>query len=682
MLASESGKNNLEKYSPAKSNNVPPGQSDALEEAMDLLYRILNASFTTSGTPLRGEWNGHQENIQGIYWKCKEQLDKACKDPEKTGFLAMSVLEHAWSMARQLVLCPISIMLDGDMSMLDDAKKLEAVLRDNIYKTMWEEKVGAYAELLNQIGFDADPELFRDLTQIMDPLLDAMTFYQANPNRIYRIRSGEISSEKQPVVAKAMCKYRSEKELVDAVMASGHECLLAFGAVEKTNAQIKDRFYEWFTGHAEERQTNTIRNEKITADEYLAAPAAFTRAVYLCVRSNKACWLVHLPWKGDMYHQIGCQANEYYYGKRASYAPYQIFYDQTAPAPAGSSMLSVPKTAWLLSDLMDPLSMAWYPAFLDETIRMFFRDATPESVDQVLPEETAIRIPNQKSDRAVVPVRSSVPAVCSHVYQVQPVKELFPDEPFMAGLAAYFRIAPKDLKDIPILPVKPGTAEQIDQAARERSRKAYIKLIAVRIAGLNRTRWDARKFLVDKILARKDQIIAMALDGRLSDQIMVTVDGTPELNPDGTVKMGSKTRYPHDPIPITIKTDPDDARESSKGPYENFVHQVFWASEPTASRPPVVIAIRPKTAEHCAALTGTDIGQLPDLVRLIQPLQEFYAAFKDILPNDLSNSWIALKKSHTSGVTCFVPCLAPVNICMTKKAYKNTKLYKIQETKQ
>lgn len=680
MLASESGKNNLEKYSPAKNENAPPGQAVVLESAMELLYSILNASFTTSGTPLRGEWNGHQEDIQGIYWKCKEQLDKTCKDPEKTGFLAMSVLEQAWSMARELVLCPVSTMLDGDMSMLDDARKLEAILRDNIYKTMWAEKAGAYAELLNQIGFDADLGLFQDLTKIMDPLLDALTFYQANAGRIYKIRNGSPSKRK-PVIARAMCKYLSEKELVDAVMASGHQCLLAFGAVEKTNAQIKDRFHEWFTGRADERQTNTIRNEKITADEYLAAPAAFTRAVYLCIKSGQACWLVHLPWKGDMYHRIGCQENEYYYGKRASYAPYQIFYDQAAPAPAGSSMLSVPKTAWLLSDLMDPLSMAWYPAFLDETIRIFFKNTVPESVDWVLPEETAIQTPNRKPDRAVVPACSGVPAVCSHVYRIRTVKELFPDEPFMAALAAYFRIKPDDLEDIPLLPVKPGTAEQIDQAARERNRKAYIKLMATKIAGLNRTRWDARKFLVDRILSRKDRIVAMALDGQLSDQITITVDGTPELNPDGTIKMGMSARYPRHPVPITIKTDPDDARESRKGPYENFVHQVFWASGPTASRPPVVIAIRPETAEHYAALAGTSVDQLPDLARLIQPLQAFYATFKDVLPNDLSNSYFALDKRYTNGVTCFVPCLAPVNICMTKKAYKNTKLYKTQEKK-
>lgn len=682
MLASESGKNNLEKYSPAKNSGVPPCQDGALEEAMELLYRILNASFTTSGTPLRCEWNGHQEDIQDIYWKCKEQLGKTCKDPEKTGFLAMSVLEHAWSMARELVLCPVSIMLDGDMSMLDDARKLEAILQDNVYKTMWAERSEAYAKLLNQIGFDADPELFQDLTRIMDPLLDALTFYQANSDRVYRIRSGRMSSKRQPVVAKAMCRYRSEKELVDAVMASGHECLLAFGAIEKTNAQIKDHFYEWFAGHADERQVNTIRNEKITEDEYLAAAASFTRAVYLCVKSDQACWLVHMPWKGDMYHQIGCQANEYYYGKRASYAPYQVFYDQAAPAPAGSSMLSVPKTAWLLSDLMDPLSMAWYPAFLDETIRVFFKGAIPVSTDWILPEETAARIPDQRPDHAVVPVCSGTPAVCSHIYRIRTVKELFPDAPFMDALAAYFQIGPDALENIPLLPVKPGTAKQIDQAAQERNRKAYIRLIATKIAELNRTRWDARKFLVDRLLSRKDRIVGMALDGQLSDQITITVDGTPELNPDGTVKMGLSARYPQRPVPITIKTDPDDARESHKSPYENFVHQVFWASEPTASRPPVVIAIRPKTAEHYAALTGTDAGQLPDLARLIQPLQAFYAAFKDVLPSDLSNSWSALDKRRTNDTTCFVPCLAPVNICMTRKAYKNTKLYKMQETEQ
>ena len=89
------------------ANHAPVGPNDDLARAAELLYLILNHSFETSGTPLRCEQHGQQEDIQGLYWRCKEKLDQVSQDPDKTGFLAMSILEHTWELARDLVLCPV-----------------------------------------------------------------------------------------------------------------------------------------------------------------------------------------------------------------------------------------------------------------------------------------------------------------------------------------------------------------------------------------------------------------------------------------------------------------------------------------------------------------------------------------------------------------------------------------------
>ena len=156
---------------------------------------------------------------------------------------------------------------------------------------------------------DFTQKAFQDLTGIMDPLLDALMFYTPKKvtasTNIYKIRDGEISrSGAPPAIAKAICMYQSEKDLVDAVMGSNQDRLMAFGAIEKTHAQVQDYFAEWFNDYPDERQRNMMRNQNLTAEEYMAMPCDYTRAVYLCVKSGCACWLIHMPWRGDYANQL------------------------------------------------------------------------------------------------------------------------------------------------------------------------------------------------------------------------------------------------------------------------------------------------------------------------------------------------------------------------------------------
>lgn len=676
MFVSESGKNSLEKYKPGAGPDGAPDQDEALAKAMELLYRVINASYTTSGTALRGEWRGQQEDLQGIYWKCKELLEKINKDPDKTGFLAMSVLEHAWDMARELVLCPVSKMLAGDMSMLEDARKLEAILSDNVYKQIWAEKAGQYAGILKSIGFDADPDAFSDLTEIMDPLLDALSFYGGHA-RIYKIRHGEPAPYGPPAIARAICMFRSEKDLADAVMGSGKPRIMAFGAVEKTHAQVKDYFSEWFNGYPEERQRNMMRNDGLTAEEYLAAPCDYTRAVYLCVKSGGACWLVHMPWRGDYMNRIGTAENEYTYGKRSSYAPYQIFYKSAPPAPAGSTMLAVPDAGHLLSELMDSQSMAWYPAFLDETMRLFFnKNGTyPDAQELIFPEETAAVIKSGEGAEApevcaVVPVFSGVPAVQSWRYEIALPSEIFPEGGAARILSDYFGISPENIRDIPILPEKPGAPSDMSRESGSRLERAYLKLLAMRISELMRGRWDARRWILDRVKANMGSILEMAGNGDLMPFMDVTVDGTPVLNPDGTPKMTKRPKYPYDPVPELVKTSPDDARMTGDDPYKNFSKLIRWISKPSSGRPPVVWAVRPACAEDYALMAGCEAQDLPEILRLSGTLSNFYNKYKDRVPSSLSNRYACLgTKDQEPGI--YTPCFCRLNICMCKREYKS-----------
>lgn len=678
MVTDKNNRYSLEKFREDEGHDTM-GTDAELAEAMDLLYDVMNASYASSGTPLEIDRNGQRESIQGLYWKCKELLDKANKNPEKTGFLAMSILEQTWSLARQIALCPLSDMLDGDMSMLEKARRLEKILADNEYKKIWAEKAGTYAAILSSIGFEPDPEAFQDLTKIMDPLLDALTFYEPKKfgtcARIYEVRHGAVSQDRRPGIARAICMYRSEKELVDAVMGAGRDCLMAFGAVEKTHAQVKDYFSDWFNGYPEERQRNMMHNENMTAEEYLASPCDYTRAVYLCIKSGARCWLIHMPWNGDSYSRIGDEKHEFYYGKRASYAPYQIFYKNAAPAPEGSTMLAVRKTGYLLSELMDPMCMAWYPAFLDETMKIFFGKSggTPEAADLVFAEETAAADPTEKDagKYAVVPVYSGVPAMCSWTYGIRTPQEIFAGDADALLLMDRFQVTAESIRGVPILPEKNGSPDAMRSEADKRLEKAYLKILSEKIAGFLLDRWDVRRWIVPRLDGNIRSVLEAGGAGDLMAFMTVTVDGTPVFNPDGTPKMVKRGRYPWDEIQDTIKTEPSDGRgETGRNRYQNFAKTVYWVSKPTSGRPPVVWALRPSEAAHYAAMAGCGESDLPEILRLSGPLSRFYAAHKDHVPQNLANRYAAMGYG-TEKLSIAVPCFAAVNICMTKKEHRS-----------
>lgn len=671
--------NGLDKY-------VPPGDWDPesdIARAADLFYGLLNGSFQCSENCLDIEINGHRENVQGIYWKCKDLMDQIGRHGEKAGFLAMSAIEQCWQWAKPLVLCRLEDLLaPGGTAPLENARELDRILSDNPYKKLWAEKSALYVSILERIGFDPGDADFSDLTKIMDPLLDALSFYKTKdgkPIGAYRARSGPRSGSGSPAIARAMCMFDSEKAIVDAAMSAGPEALVMFAGLEQTNAQIKDYFYEWFYGYPDERQRNFMRNERATEEEYLAAPADYTRTVYLCVKDGGTVWLLPMPFKGDMYRRVGQEGSDYYYGKRASYAPYQIFFKKDLKgAPEGTTMLAVKKTGYLLNELLDSLSMAWFPAFMDETIRHFFKDGNGVVPKDVLfPEETAARTPGSQ-EYAVVPVHSGVPALCSWTYAIREPAEMF-EEPFMAELFGYFDVSSKDLAGAPILPTRTGNAASYRSYADGKARSAYLKLLGIKIAAFMDGRWAARNWMLAKISARTRDIITDAGNGDCMAFMEAVIDGTPILDENGKQKTVTSSRYPYNTSPAVQRTEMSDARDEVRS--RTLGDRVLWASDPTSGKPPVVWKLRPTRPEHYAALAGCGIEDLPELLRMSGLIRDFNEAYADRLPKDLGNEYVARGYGAREAKSTRFPCLCPVNVCMTKKAHGSFPYFRAEKKK-
>lgn len=643
-------------------------------EASELLYGILNDSYQCSGTCLEREVNGQRKTIRDIYWECKDLMERAAKGGEKTEFLTMSILEQTFRQASPLLLVRLEDVAEGDSPQIQAVQRLKQIFKDNPYKTIWREKSEKYREFLEKLGFSIQEIDYADLTAIMDPLLDAFTLYQGKnhhyPPKIHKVRTG-VRSAMQPEIGRAVCKYHSEKELVDEVARCGKESVIVFGAVEKTNRQVGDYFHQWYYGRVEERQENTMRHDHINAEEYMDQVCDRSRRVYLCVKSGETIWLMEMPYQTDYYGRYDDPTSKYYYGRRAGYAPYEIFYKEPPAAPAETTFLAVQRKGYLLSELMDDQQKIWFPVFIEETIGKFFRTKEELAADKwVLPEEAAAVTPGHcgKETKTIVPSFMDLPAVPQYTYVLRSPGEMF-QEPYMRELCHYFQICREDILDVPILPLECGTPEAYEEMIGKNLRKAYSRVLAGKIADFLDGKWGVRSMVLDRISMDKSRIVKEAVEGKYASFMSIVVDGTPVTDKDGKPAMHRKNSWSMETSPIMVHTALEDCIESSLI-RRNITPRILWTGDIPSGKAPVVWKIRPRKAAEYAQLLNIPEKELPEILRLSDALSWFYEEYKNSLPADIRSECTYCSKEGEKIHSVYLPPLGDVNICMTKRIHK------------
>ena len=255
------------------------------------------------------EIHGARATLISMHWSHKELMKKIIRGGEKTLFLSMSLIEDTFQKAYPLLLINIKTLLEeGDLP-LQRVRELQGIFQKNPYKQIWKEKAEIYQNIVKQLGFPVAAGAYDNLTDMLNPLLDALTFYSTGNHalHIYKVRDGQKSSMR-PLFANCICKYASEKEMVDTVAQAPQEALVAFGAVEKKHSQTNDKFAEWYYERPNEQQTNLMRYYHVSAEEYGEMVDESSKCVYLCVKSGETLWLMPMPYSKD--YALGCFRDE------------------------------------------------------------------------------------------------------------------------------------------------------------------------------------------------------------------------------------------------------------------------------------------------------------------------------------------------------------------------------------
>lgn len=658
----------MEKY----TANFGPG-SESIRHAADLLHDILNDSYACSGTCLETEKNGERINLLSIYWNTKRLLEKTAKNYEKTGFLTMSVIEDAYQTAKPLLLCSLQELLDGKQTVLQNARCLEAILADNPYKQEWAKKEEIYKKILIQLGVDAGSMDFSNLTEMIYPLLDALTFYDTGTKNIQIVREGEPSNNKKPLIAKDIRLYSSEKDFTEALMAEPNVSIIAFGAVEKTNRQTTHPFHEWYYGYPDEYTRNTMRYENLTKEQFLEQVNEYSRKIYLGVKSGETCYLITMPWTT----QAPPEENYlYHYGKRVSYAPYQVFFKNHAKNRE-ETLPAVCKNRWLLSEVMDKPSMIWIVAFLDETIRCFFRTdgKFAEEPKRVFLKEEGYITFHCENNITQLPsaTETGLSAKSKWEYTVQDPEYYFPEDETARKLFLYFGIRKQDILKVPLGPNGNGTTKEISGEIEDHIRKAYLKTIADRIADLIKTeKRDTYTWMQKWIGQNMERIEKEAAAGTYDEFMECIIDMDPVYNPDGTPKIREEERYPYRKTQVKQKTCKQDAHPVIIP--GNMAVQAWFIGPAVTGKPPVLWKIRPASTEHYEKLTGLSKKELPKLLVQCTEIRNFIKKYKHTLPQSYTDNNIYNKNSlRFTGILTDIPDFARINLCMRKNVWKQIK---------
>ena len=630
-------------------------QTGELLEASNLLYEVINASFQCSGTCLETIINDQRFNLRDLYWKCKRDMETAEKGGPKTEFLKMSILEDTFKNALPLLLVPVQDLVNGNCRQVETVKQLQDIFKNNIYAERWSKKAEQYREMLTRMGFTVTTDDYKDLTAIMEPLLDAFTLYQSVKGRltspIHLVREG-IRLTKDPLVMTEVCKYTSEKEFVDAIEGCGKDCVIAFGAVEKTNRQTKDYFYEWYHGYAEEKQRNWMRHDHLTEEEYLDRVEDRTRKIWLCVKCGQEIYLMQMPYQASDYAKISDPSSLYCYGRRAGYAPYAIFYTDLPPASKDTTFLTVPKKGYHLSELMDDMQKVWLPVFLHETMEQFFH-AKPNATRMYLPEETCVTIPKIDGGRMeIVPIGQNLPSIHTWTYEAASPERLFQDNPYLLRLIEAFQITAEDLHDVPLCPRDMGSKKAFENETAEKILWAYLKVISNRVEDYVLHADIVRREIVNNIFRHgsvyEAALIEAASQGVYERFSKVIIDGTSILDDQGNQKI--------------IHTDMQDRMVVTHHQMCESAHpKCYWIGEEASARPPVVVKIQTRTREDYEIFYRSLGLEIPKYFELIDEIAWFCEEYK------------SLRDLRKTKVRKYCNKLADINLCMKKTVYKNWK---------
>lgn len=548
--------------------------------------------------------------IAPIYYHTKLKIEQAQKSG-KTAFLVEPLLESALTRMLPFYQVPMQDVINGGY--LPKRKRLEELqkrLFESGAKSRWKAFSEELAENITQAGLRIDPERFRDISQICDVLLDALTFFDAYATKIHRIRKGEDSCEKA-VFLDAMPRFHTPAEFAEAFLTVERPCCIVFAAIAPTYRQFENQLEKWVRGSEEERIRNLRRNRGMTDGQIDAETDVSHAQIVIGIKRGGNFWIVQhfceVPWKGEFTS----------YGERKSYLPYQIFFKGANGPEDQCTALAVPREAYKISGLADEEQSLWLPAFLwDVKQRFFGKDLPQAETVEYFGESGAVHVLGMgKSERA-----SSLPAI-RETFRVSidamRVPEGIAAFPLADKIFSLLEIGPEDIQGLPLTPQNfLGTKEEFRLQSWKNARYALGGAAMKKFHTLFNTEIEEDiAFYIKHCRGNVPFLLEqLSIPGSRVWEISYSViNGRQIFHPDGTPKIKADWRGTEIECE---KTTADNGRVPRNNSFVRF--KEFFPPIIAGKRPPAFVSIAPETPEDLALLCGIREEELPRLLRLME----------------------------------------------------------------
>lgn len=619
------------------------------------LYESIS-TWTDKISAIQVDTGIRKEPVSWWFHECQDRLEPLLKD-EATQFLAVPVIESYFRRLLPAITIPATELLTDESPKLAEVQELQTILEKNPAKAIWKERTEAFKDIAKQIGYEFDNDRYEDLAAIAPIIANALTVFRGKyrDTQVLQVRKGTKSNAK-PLLLNDIAVFRTEAEAVQVLEKLPVQSFIGFVGVQPTYGDTNDDCDDWTRKlnnlPLNERKRNIMHHENLTEEQHDQTADMHATRLYAVIRDGENIWLFVPPFEVDTYGNLYRDGFINYYGRRSTYAPVQVFFNN-APDKSEGVLIVRNNNVWSLINIIDEEQKIWLPIFLSTVQSYFFGDTEPEAEMAYLREETRV-VPaclETSAEKELVPQpRNTI--------VVQPVNKFFArrtavsprnssrheyDKKYANApvLLSWLGITEQDIADLPYKIDTIMTPENSQKRIEEDTVEAYYALIENRLGKVWLDKaYDAQRWYHKYIDGHLEQILKEAEEG-LFNSVNITIDKNPIFNEDGTPKMVHGRRW-GEMVQGCDRTDIDEGKipegkrhDGANGRKRTYEYRAWIPETLVNKHPPVVVYIHPETPEDVAQICHCRVEDLPDAIRYMNIVPMYMAGW---LPYDIRHA--------------------------------------------
>lgn len=593
----------------------------------------------------------HKMYMYQLFAQLENELEEVSKT-EKNQFLAVPLIEKFLDTIKPYYKVSILDVLSGKAQkkaehLMDFISRLK---NSEVYEK-WETVNRNIQNMMQTLSLPNNIYETGQLQHVYDAVKDALTFLEKN--KAITVCSGNISKDTCKIVP-YISIHSSIYEFIKIMKDSPNAAFVTFGAIRSTYGDKENKLEAFLQNQSgDERVRNFAKNSNTTVEEIRKREDVCNNQIVIGIKNGENIWMISsVVNRLCGYYIDSLDYGDFFScGKRVTYLPLQVFFEDM-PAPANDvTELAVKRTGYWIKDLIDSHQSVWLISVLSEIKNEFFadnRETLEESV--VFEQETDIVIARAEEKMALS--SNTLPSV----YREQVLIDIdaLCTTPKAKELIDFLQISPKDFVGIPIW----NNFPYLEKHSAKATLKHNASLVLAKIAA-DRLSIQMKSYLKGNLTEIQER-----LKSREQEILKMVAEKNPQILRCTTIYEQKKTDCYLDGVSLGGLS------------YDNFAYSYKYNKKKTyffypetlkGRKPPVVVQINPVTAAEIQCVLGYTKETFPEILNFFFLFADVDEKQKDIFENTFFHKKI---KNTISTNEKSMFDLLKVQLCFGKREYK------------